>query len=144
VAGAGRDIARLSTEERWLALEGASELARASLEIRFRRFSRLVKVVESAQPASGGDEMETGAIDDAIRIGQIVDRVGDRLPWRPSCLRRSLAVWRMLSRRGIPSEIHLGVRDPETLEAHSWVTVGEEPVVGGGGVERFVRLASFG
>jgi hypothetical protein len=74
----------------------------------------------------------------------MVDRVADRLPWHPSCLRRSLAVWRMLSRQGIPSEIHLGVTDASSLEAHSWVTVGDVAVVGGGGLERFVRLASFG
>jgi hypothetical protein len=143
MAGFMRGIARLPSEERRLALEGAFELARASLEIRLRRSSRIVNVVESAKRRDG-DQMQGRATSEAIQVGHMVDRVADRLPWHPSCLRRSLAAWRMLNRRRIPSELHLGVTDPVTLTAHSWLTVGEETVVGGGGVDRYVKIASFG
>jgi hypothetical protein len=137
-----RRITHLSPEDRRLAIESAFELARASLEIRLRS-SRVLDLLASAN-GTGNREAGPRPIDDAIRVGQIVDRMANQLPWHPSCLRRSLAVWRMLSRRGIPSQIHLGVSDPQSLEAHSWVTVGEKAVVGGGGLDRYVTLASFG
>jgi transglutaminase superfamily protein len=49
----------------------------------------------------------------------------------------------MLRRRGIASRLHLGVTSPKVADAHAWVTVDEHPVVGGGGLERYVPLAAF-
>jgi hypothetical protein len=49
----------------------------------------------------------------------------------------------MLRRRGISSELHLGVTSASVGEAHAWVTVGGHPVVGRPGLERFVPLAAF-
>lgn len=49
--------------------------------------------------------------------------------WRVSCLPRSLALWRMLERRGIPARMRIGVRRAEgALAAHAWVEVGGRPV----------------
>lgn len=39
-----------------------------------------------------------------------------------TCLSRSLLLWRMLSRRGIPAEIRFGVRaGVAAMEAHAWI-----------------------
>lgn len=43
-----------------------------------------------------------------------------RLPWG-TCLRRSLALWWLLRRRGIDSEIHFGARLEGGIEAHAWL-----------------------
>jgi Transglutaminase-like superfamily len=41
---------------------------------------------------------------------------------RPTCLEESLALWWLLGRRGIPVELHIGVRKTgEKFEAHAWV-----------------------
>jgi hypothetical protein len=51
-------------------------------------------------------------------------------PWRPRCLLRSLALAWLLSRRGIPCVIRIGVpvgkgslhaKDPDGFSAHAWV-----------------------
>jgi len=49
-----------------------------------------------------------------------------RRHWSPmNCLRRSLALRRLLRRRGIGSRLHLGVRRGDGgLEAHAWVSCG--------------------
>lgn len=40
----------------------------------------------------------------------------------PSCLEESLALWWLLARQGIPSEIRIGIRkQAEEFEAHAWV-----------------------
>ena len=49
------------------------------------------------------------------------------LPWG-SCLRRSLALWWLLHRRGIESEIHFGGRSVNELEAHAWLEVDGRPL----------------
>lgn len=60
-------------------------------------------------------------------------------------LPRALAAHAMLRRRGIASRLCLGVaREGGEVAAHAWVEIGKDTVIGGGGVERFTRLAAFG
>ncbi len=43
-------------------------------------------------------------------------------PGHPTCLEESLALWWLLGRRGIDSELRIGVRKQgEKFEAHAWV-----------------------
>ncbi len=43
-------------------------------------------------------------------------------PSRPSCLPRSLTLWWLLRRQGLPAELRIGVRrEGDRLEAHAWV-----------------------
>ncbi len=62
----------------------------------------------------------------AARIGWAVTRAARYGLFRPKCLVRSLAVQRMLRRRGIEaSELRIGVRlDQGALAAHAWVELG--------------------
>ncbi len=40
----------------------------------------------------------------------------------PSCLAKSLALWWLLARQGIPSHLRIGIRkEHEKFEAHAWV-----------------------
>jgi hypothetical protein len=40
----------------------------------------------------------------------------------PSCLAKSLALWWLLGREGISSELRIGIRkENEKFEAHAWV-----------------------
>lgn len=51
-----------------------------------------------------------------------VERAGRRLPWKTTCLERSLTLWWLLRRTGVPCELRIGVRRGETgVEAHAWV-----------------------
>ncbi len=45
------------------------------------------------------------------------------------CLRRSLALQRMLNRRGIPTTLRFGVRQEATeLKAHAWLECDGRPI----------------
>jgi hypothetical protein len=113
-----------------LALESVVALAVASLRLAVTpkdRTSHLLGV-----PGAAGRVPRELTADGltAARVGQSVERVANLVPWLPTCLPRALAARAMLRRRHIPCELHLGVRPEPAVEAHAWVTVGLEVVVG--------------
>ena len=121
----------------------------ASLRIRIVRREHLVAVLgEPREPASAlipapriTDENES-TVREARRVGRMVQRVAQTLPWHPTCLRQALATQWLLRRRGIRSVLHLGVADVSSMDAHAWVTVDGWKVVGR--VARpFAPVASF-
>jgi len=58
------------------------------------------------------------------RTVQLVDVAARNLPWQPSCLPRSLVLWFLLRRRGVPAELRIGVQKfQHQLKAHAWVEV---------------------
>lgn len=59
------------------------------------------------------------------RIARWVDAAYRRSPFRPTCLTRSLVLYRILRARGIPCQLHIGLRKRETeLEGHAWIGSG--------------------
>lgn len=56
-------------------------------------------------------------------MGTRVAAVAERMPGRPRCLVRSLVLWSVLRRRGIPAELRLGVARAGGFAAHAWVEV---------------------
>ncbi len=59
----------------------------------------------------------------AARIAQSVLRIAPHLPLRTNCLDRAVALWWLLSSRGLAADLRLGVRkkDDASLGAHAWV-----------------------
>lgn len=74
-------------------------------------------------------------------IGLAIRRMAARVPWRSDCLVQALAAQHWLEREGIGSTIHVGVDYDESrpLDAHAWLTAGDQIVVGGD-VGRYARL----
>jgi hypothetical protein len=137
-----RNFLSLSAHERRCKLEAAAELTRASLQLKVRP-SRAARRLGTLTREDGTEVPSHAEAEEARRVGRAVAGAAGRLPWHPTCLRQALAVQRMLRRRGIASELHLGVTGVLDSTAHAWVTVGGEAVVGGQGIERFVPLAAF-
>jgi hypothetical protein len=137
-------VLRLPRGDRARAVEAAAQLTRASVELRLMPSSRTVRLLG---PLHGGGPEVPVAVDrgrEAARVGRAVAAAAARLPWLPTCLPQALAAQRMLRRRDIPAQLHLGVTSVADPSAHAWVTVDGKPVVGGRGVERYVPLAAFG
>ena len=60
----------------------------------------------------------------AIAVSRLVD-VAARHTVQNTCLHRSLALWWMLGRRGLPSHFRIGTRRQHgRFEAHAWVELG--------------------
>lgn len=65
-------------------------------------------------------------------VVRAVEGASRRIPGSSTCLARALTAHAMLSRRGIPAELRIGVRPPGKgdLEAHAWVEAGGQVVIG--------------
>ncbi|HEX9763772.1 MAG TPA: lasso peptide biosynthesis B2 protein [Candidatus Acidoferrales bacterium] len=65
----------------------------------------------------------------ADRVAHLVDAVYRRLPFEPTCLTRSLALYRLLRARGIPCQLRIGLRKNQAaLEGHAWTESGRTPL----------------
>jgi hypothetical protein len=61
----------------------------------------------------------------AILTAQLVRAAAHHAIGDPACLEVSLALWWLLARQGIASDLRVGIRkDGEAFEAHAWVECG--------------------
>lgn len=126
----------------WLLVEAALALAIARLALAalpFRAVLRVLRLLrDDRSPAS---QPAVAAID---RVAGAVTAVAGRLPWRSTCLVRSLAISSVLARRGMPCGVCLGVaKDLDgRVIAHAWVRCGDH-VIDGDPTTRFVAIAAF-
>lgn len=76
-------------------------------------------------------------------IKEAVGISGQLIPWKNKCLVRSLAARRMLSRRGIPSKLSLGVLHTgiKKMSAHAWLTCDSQEITPRG--SGWIELHSF-
>jgi hypothetical protein len=72
----------------------------------------------------------------ANRLSQLIDIVARHGLYPATCLRKSLALWWLLRRRGLPAELRIGVAKVEDqIHAHAWVefagrVINDRPTVG--------------
>jgi hypothetical protein len=81
---------------------------------------------------SPSDHNRTTSIDplaEGRRLGYAVNRIVARIPGESRCLMRSLVLTSLLSRRGIPSTIVIGVSPGSAFGAHAWVELDGEPLL---------------
>ena len=132
-----------------LALEAAWELLRARIltlrpaTVYSPEFGILVEADPEAELVSSHAE--------ATEIGHVVAVVGRCLPFRALCLQQVIAVRRMLTRRGIPAVVYLGVARDQADRAradlghaaHAWVAVGSKVVSGDDVLDKYAVVARF-
>jgi Transglutaminase-like superfamily len=92
-----------------------------------------------APPASTEDP---ATLQEALRLGRAVVRTLALLPGDTRCLRRSLVLMQLLTRRGIPARLVIGTRSSPDFLAHAWIECGGQPVLspGDGSFGRLVEL----
>ena len=69
-----------------------------------------------------------------------------RLPLRTKCIEQGIAVQRLLRQSGIDARLHYGARhEPvdQSLQAHVWVTVSGQPVIGGECAGDYAEIARY-
>ncbi len=75
-----------------------------------------------------------------------VEAAAKRLPWRTMCIEKGLCVQRLLRQSGVDAILHYGARhigESGRLEAHVWVTVAGEIIIGGEEAAGFAEVAAF-
>jgi hypothetical protein len=115
---------QLSPAERRLLTQALTLLPLTALALRVvglgrsqGALARLARVGEF--PAGTG---AAGLILQGRATARLVEVAARRGPYRASCLPRSLTLWWLLRRRGIDSDLRIGVhKETGRLEAHAWV-----------------------
>jgi len=117
-----RRISRTSVREALLLGEAQWTLLACQAARWLTPKGRLVAI----QPHPPPSQFSRSHRDAAGRVGWAVTRAAHYGLFRPRCLVRSLALQRMLRRRGVhTSTLRIGVRwDGGTLAAHAWVELG--------------------
>ena len=120
-----KNLRRFSALERTaqtLFLRALVMLPLVGLSLKFRGFdatrSALRKMVLGVRQRTASDSLNK-QIALTARMVNAADRHG---LVHPSCLVKSLTLWWLLGREGIPSELRVGVRkEGRNFEAHAWV-----------------------
>jgi hypothetical protein len=129
---------RLSRERRLMVVRAAVAVTAASVAVALLPFRKAVELGSVALKPRNGITPE-----DSVWA---VEAVARRMPWQPMCIQKGLAVQRLLRSGGIDAILHYGARrSPESgeLEAHVWVSVSGETIIGGEDAAGFAELAQF-
>ena len=127
---------QLPAGQKLMTLEALGTLIGVSVVLRFLpyrswRSALNAAAAQTAPPSSGN-------VATARQVGRSVAAVARTLPGRPQCLAQALAARAMLKRRGIASELNLGVNtDRAAVNAHAWLAVGSQIITGGPDVSGF-------
>ncbi|SIS71866.1 Transglutaminase-like superfamily protein [Insolitispirillum peregrinum] len=102
----------------------------ACLVMPFRLALRLVGLRPVPQSADRTGPL--GPLDPRISaVAGMIARMAARAPFRAVCLQQSFAAALMLRRRGLPVDVHLGVRrENGVFAAHAWSLSNGHPVTG--------------
>lgn len=115
-------------------LAGIGAAARVPLVLRGKRLLELMEPPASPAPPAAAPR---GAVGAAVYTVALLGRIPG-LPWRNTCLYRSVAECLVLRRYGVPAFVRIGVRTEQGPEgpvaAHAWVARagedGAEPTPG--------------
>ncbi len=89
-----------------------------------------------------GPPADTGRLEEALRLGRAVSRTLALLPGDTRCLRRSLVLLQLLTRRGISARLVIAAQAAPGFLAHAWIEHDGVPVLVPAG-ESFGRLVEL-
>jgi hypothetical protein len=114
---------RLTPAERGLLLWALALLPLTALALRligFRRWQTLLARLAPIRPGLNKDAATI--IEEGRVVARLVDAAARHGLYRATCLPRSLALWCLLRRCGIDSNLRIGVRkEAGDIQAHAWV-----------------------
>jgi hypothetical protein len=112
-----------------------ADLVTATAELALARTLLAIQGMDSVLASGTRPVLERDTASNALidRVAFATPRMGQRVPWKGSCLVQSLAARNWLARHGIDSEIRLGARKAgrEGLDAHAWLVIDDRVVIGG-------------
>jgi Transglutaminase-like superfamily len=119
-----RLFSSLERPTRGLFLRASVVLPLISISLRWRGFRKTKASLEHFLSAPYGSQNSDAQIR-ALLTAQMVHAAARNGVGDPTCLEVSLALWWLLARQGIASELRVGIRkDGGTFEAHAWVEHG--------------------
>jgi hypothetical protein len=95
-----------------------------TISLRWRGFRKTKALLEYFIPLAYGSQNPEAQARAAL-TAQMVRAAANHGIGNPTCLEVSLALWWLLARQGIASDLRVGIRkDGEKFEAHAWIECG--------------------
>lgn len=117
----GRFLA-LPPAERTLLLQSAVLLPLMALGLRLYGFQRWFARLDRSATTQSSFLNPQSSLLIAKRTAALVRATTRYTPFHATCLHRSLTLWWLLRRQGIPGDLRIGVRRQDgRFEAHAWV-----------------------
>ena len=116
--GKWRKYRKLSVEERAVLRDAFLLLPLTVFGVRLLGLERVRRWMARAGTKRGAHAADPSSI--AVQTA----RAAAHFPFKPTCLERSLVLWRLLRMRGIAGELHIGVRPRSGaggIDAHAWI-----------------------
>ncbi len=128
----------LSVSEVWFLVEAAAAVVAFDLALRLLSSKTCLALFGSK---AGSHRRREGV--NAQRMAWLVEVADRYTPGRSSCLRQSAALAWLLRRRGITTNLRIGVaREEGNILAHSWLESGEGKLFGLSETDKYVPLSS--
>ncbi len=137
-----RRFLQLPSAERRLLVKAALLLGAIRLGLWLLPFRTLRRVITQLSQVSDGLRKTDQRAEERLVWG--VTKASQYVP-KATCLTQALAAQVLLTRRGHPALLRIGVVKGEEgrLEAHAWLESRGEVVIGGSELERYTRLAAL-
>lgn len=125
-------LAKLPLAEKLTAVGVLALLPTVAIAVRVLGFRSVCLRLESTAPS----KLKPLSAGEIARLSWLVDRIANGCAWKPSCLSRTLVLRWLLHRRGLHTDLRIGVRKSGgALAAHCWlehdaVPINERPDVG--------------
>jgi hypothetical protein len=116
-----RRFSALERRARGIFLRAAALLPLITLSLRLRGFRKTQAFLQRFL-STQGNETDSSSADRTDLTVRMVRAAVRHSAGHPTCLEESLALWWLLGRQGIATELRIGVRKhDEKFEAHAWV-----------------------
>src|SRR6266704_7131832 len=93
-----------------------------ALSLRWRGFGATQATLQGLLSDAHAEHDPALVNKDAAMTAHMVNAADRHGLVHPSCLEKSLTLWWLLGRQGIPSHLRIGIRkEKEKFEAHAWV-----------------------
>ena len=138
-----RKFLRLPTPDRRLLIKAALLLEAIKLALRILPFRVLRRLVVGAEKTAIGVRRVELATPE--KVARAVETASRTIPGEKTCLTQALAAQVLLTRRGHPALLHIGIVKNEEgeFQAHAWVECEGKVVIGGHELERYTPLATL-
>jgi hypothetical protein len=122
-----RRFSELEAGARGIFLRAALLLPLISISLRMRGFGATQGTLQRLFPSPKKETI--GSRRYAELTARMVRTAVHHGVGHPTCLEESLALWWLLGRRGIASQLRIGIKkDSPKFEAHAWVELGGAPL----------------
>jgi hypothetical protein len=138
-----RSFLRLPINDQRLLVKAALLLEAIKLVMRLVPFQVLRRLVDRAARAPMGMKRVDSA--SAERVAWAVQAASRHMVGEKTCLTQALAAQTLLTRRGYPALLRIGVvkNEGRVFQAHAWVECEGKVVIGGHELERYTPLATL-